>query len=456
MATRLDLTATERRLAAARVYWRQQAHDQQLPPEGHDWYLWFLLGGRGAGKTRAGAEWLADQLALDHEGDVSAIIAPTFGEGRDKCIEGVSGLLRALRRRGVGIRTWNRSIGELWLTSGAKVLIDEAYTGAVKVQGENLRRAWCDELRNWRPGWAEQAWDESLLPAVRVGSHPCIVITSTPRRVGLVRRLLADPEVRVARMTMFENVDNLSAAFLEQMRRRYEGTRLGRQELYGELIEDVEGALWKADMIEHADTLPNGGWGSMPRIGVDPADGEEDGAEHAYTVAALARNHRLYVVEHKGVRESPYGFACEVVRAAAAHHGEIVWERNHGGRAFVQLVHRAMADLGMVVPMREVWASEGKRTRAEPVAALYEQRRVVHLGYWPELEDQMTSWTGARGETSPDRLDSLVWALSSYVGASFKPPPFEDGAVPYGGQVADGAVPYGIYQDEREAATPWT
>ena len=188
--------------------WEWLARPAQRCPSG-EWYLWLVVGGRGSGKTRAGAEWLAQELAGDARGDESAILAPTFADARDTCVEGTAGLLGALERRGIAVRSWNRSQGELRLRSGAVVWLDGADDGALRIQGKNLRRAWCDELGLWRAGGGERAFDESLLPAVRIG-QPRIAVTTTPKPSALVRRLLADPVAVIARMTTYDNQANLS------------------------------------------------------------------------------------------------------------------------------------------------------------------------------------------------------------------------------------------------------
>jgi phage terminase large subunit-like protein len=414
-----------RLLELRRRPWREAARAEQLPPTG-DWYIWFLVGGRGAGKTRSGAEWLAEELQADGQGDESAIVAPTFGDARDTCVEGPTGLLAALGTsraeveagRSWTVERWNRSLGEIHLRSGAMVRIDGADDGALRIQGKNLKRAWCDELRLWKK--AAEAWDESLLLAVRLG-NPHIVVTSSPKPTALVKRLLrgkdgkpAEADV-VSHMTMQENRANLSPKFLEQMERRYGGTRLGRQELLGQLLEDVEGALWRQMWIDEARaTAPPHGGLRRTVVGMDPSDGTEDGAEQGIAVAGTALDHKLYVVKSEGYRDTALGYCKRAVRFAVAYKASIVVEKNHGGAYLVQVLDEAMKELRVHVPVRVVSASTGKKTRAEPVAALYEQRKVRHLGVFPELEEQQTTWTPE--EKSPDRMDALVWAITELMG----------------------------------------
>lgn len=444
--------------------WRELARDEQLPPTA-DWSILLLTGGRGSGKSWAGAHIFAEEIMRDEDRAKGewAIVAPTFADARDKCVESdESGLLMALGTsvnevkagRSAVVETWNRSIGELILKDGTRIYIDGADDGAYRIQGYNLRGCWADEVGLWKQ-W-KAAWDESLGFALRKGRSRRIA-TGTPKRNmparTLVRRLLKDPKVVSRRLRTADNLHNLSQAFIESQVAPFEGTELGRQELEGILLEDAEGALWRRSWFDSPgfrvdpDRIPRGGWQRAPVVGVDPADGNEDGAEHAYTVVALGRDHKLHVLENDGVRVSPYAFASDCIDAALRHKGMIVLEKNHGGAWLTTVFDRAMKDRGVRVPLKVVSAARGKRTRAEPVAALYEQGHFRHVGVFADLEDQMSNFTGAPGELSPDRLDSLVWAASEFTGLTFGPPadPWgEQGAVPYREKRLgnDGAVPY--------------
>ena len=411
----------------ARARWELLSRPAQRTPPG-DWNIWLYMAGRGAGKTRSAAEDMA-YYGMTHPRRRLAIVAPTYADARDTCIEGESGLLACLPREVVG--TWNRSLGELVLRNGTRYKLfgsDEPD----RLRGPQHHRAWCDELASFRNF---DTWD-MLMMGLRLGEKPQCVVTTTPRPVQVVKDLLARRDVVVTKGTTWENAANLAPAALESLRRRYEGTRLGRQELEGLLIEDVEGALWNSAMIESnrvADLPPNHFWQSPPVIGVDTADGKPSGDMQSYTVVGLSSDHRLYVVEQEAMRVGVDAFAGECIDAALRHHGRIVLEANHGGAFAKRTFEVAMRERGAFVPLEVVHASQGKRTRAEPVAALYEQGRVSHVGQFPELEDQMTSFTGAAGEKSPDRLDSLVWAVWKFTGYSFGPPAPEhlDAAVPY-------------------------
>ena len=430
------------RLRLRAAAWEGVARAAQRPPPG-DWYIWALVGGRGSGKTRAGVEWLASEVATDGSGDESAIVAPTFADARDTCVEGPSGVLAALERRGVAVSTWNRSLGELRLRSGAVVRIDGADDGGLRLQGHNFRRALCDELGLWREGAGERAWEESLLPAVRLG-EPRIVVATTPKPTPLMRRLLRDPEAHITRMTTFDNADNLAPAFLEQMRSRYEGTRLGRQELWGELLEDVEGALWRRAWIDdHRVTAPPPTGFTQVVVGLDPADGTANGAEQALVVAGFGLDRQFYVLHSEGVRATPLRWLMRAVTVAREHEAKrLVLEKNFGGRALIDVLEQAFDRLGTRVAHRVVSATTAKLTRAEPVAALYEQGRVSHVGHHRELEEQLVSFTGASGERSPDRLDAATWAITDLMGYGLRREPVDlaNTVVPYSDHISHPTV----------------
>lgn len=451
--------------------------DQRMPAG--EWQKLLFTGGRGSGKSRAGADGFAEQILSDPdrtEGEW-AIVAPTFADARDKCVESdESGLLAALgttiqevaAQTSPIVKTWNRSIGELIFHDGTRVYIDGADDGAYRIQGYNLRGVWADEIGLWKK-W-KTAWDESITFALRKGRSR-IIATGTPKRALPARKLLkrlidesrSDPATIHRRLRTADNWANLSNAFKNAVR-RFAGTTLGAQELEGRLLDNAEGALWQPDWIDatRTDSLPrNHFWQRPPAVGVDPSDGTEEGAEHAYTVAGLSSDHDLYVVENVAMRGSPTEFARKVVSVCAAHQGVIVVEKNHGGQWLVEVFERAMKDLDTFVPLKVVTASQGKLTRAEPIAALYEPRqiagrvipgRVHHVGVFEELEDQQVNFTAAPGETSPDRLDSLVWALSEFTDMNFGPPLPEDreAAVPY-----TEARPDAAHDWDDEGAVAW-
>ncbi len=385
--------------------WAATARTEQRPPDG-DWRVWYLRGGRGSGKTRAGAETLADWILANEPGDW-AIIAPTFGDARDICVEGPSGLRKAL---GGAVENWNRSIGELYVRNGSKVHIDGADDGALRIQGTNLRGAWCDEVGLWR-NW-RTAWEESIGFAVRL--EPGLVIATGTPKTGhpLVKALLKDSSVAVSRMRTLDNAENLNDRALAALVAKYGDTRLGRQELEGEFLEDVPGALWQWDMIVHLEH-PEHVQLDRIMIGVDPAvTSGEDADDTGIIVAGWSKHlNKTWILEDATCHDTPDGWAQRVVQLYEDWDADlIVAEANNGG----DLVESVIRTVSRNVPYKKVHASRGKRVRAEPIAALYEQGRVYHHRSFPELEEQMTTYT-VDTDDSPDRLDALVWALTELV-----------------------------------------
>jgi phage terminase large subunit-like protein len=473
----VSLAAVGRRLGSAsldpRLAWQQIARPEQLLPAGA-WRIWYVQGGRGGGKTRSGAQGLAEWILGDTDGEGEyGIIAPTYADAWTKCVEGESGLLRALGtsmkevKAGISRTVKNawRTYGQVIMHSGVIVYIDSASEGGLRIQGRNLKGAWCDEIGLWL-NW-ETAWNESLRYAVRMGISK-IIATATPKASRparkLIRSLIKNDKqhggVVVTKLRTIDNAANLSETFLAAVVGAAQGTRLERQELEGDLLDDVANALWTRDLI---DSIQVGGVGQPGGpaylrgavIGVDPSDGSETSDEQAYTVIGQgpADDPHFYVAESWGGQEAPAPFARRVIKKAVEWNATIVVEKNHGGewlRATFQQVIKDMAKSGLFPDghppgLRLVSASKAKRTRAEPVSAMYERdvmrhcRRVrftpcnckdgtVHGGghmtpdeHLPELEDQMATFTGAQGERSPDRLDSLVWAATPFLRKSTEP-----------------------------------
>jgi phage terminase large subunit-like protein len=334
----------------------------------------------------------------------------------------------------------HRSYGEIGLRNGHIIYVDSADDGALRIQGKNLRAIWADELGLWQR-W-QVAWDESIRYAVRKGASK-IIATGTPKvsrpARALLRRLLRgeEPGVIVRRLRTADNAANLSEAFYQSVIGAAKGTRLERQELEGELLDDVANALWTRDLLEHIQVPAVGAEGGIPYlhgavIGVDPSDGNEDSDEQAYTIAGKGApdDRHLYVVESFGAQMAPAAFARKVILKAVEWNARIAVERNHGGAWLTATFHQVMKELdaagrlpdGRKPRVETIWASQAKRTRAEPVSALYERDVVRHAGGpFVELEDQQCSFTGGQGERSPDRLDSLVFALHPFLNASFGP-----------------------------------
>lgn len=391
------------------------ARDDQLPPpacdDGSPWRTWLVMGGRGAGKTRAGAEWVrAQALGLAPLASVPAkriaLVAETLHEARHVMVEGVSGLLavHADHER----PRYESSKRELTWPNGAVAHLFSAEDPET-LRGPQFAAAWVDELAKWRE--PERAWD-MLQFALRLGQTPQAVVTTTPRAVTLLKTILADPATVTTRAGTAENAVNLAPSFVAEMERRYAGTALLRQELHGELVENPAGALWRRDYVEtgRVEKAPE-----MTRIVValDPpvtANASSDAC--GIVVAGRGIDGRAYVLADRTLQgRAPQVWARAAVAAYRDYVADcVVAEVNQGG----DLVVLVLKQIDDAVPVRQVRATRGKWLRAEPVAALYAEGRVSHAGRFDDLEAQMLGF-GADGlyqGRSPDRLDALVWALT--------------------------------------------
>ena len=385
----------------ARAKWQARARPNQITPDG-DWLTWVILAGRGWGKTRTGAEDAA-WSGMANPGWRIAVVAPTAADARDTCIEGDSGLLNVLPREAV--QTWNRSLGELILINGTRYKAFSA-DEPERLRGPQHHRAWADELAAWR---YPEAWDQ-LMFGLRLGEHPQAVVTTTPKPTPLVKALVAAKTSHVTRGSTFDNAANLAPSALQMLKEKYEGTRLGRQELEAEILGDLPGALWSLSTLD-AYRLREAPQMGRIVVAVDPAvTATEASDEHGIIVAGLS-DQRGIVLEDASLSGSPAEWARRAVSLYRSWGADaIVIEVNQGG----DMVAHTIRTIDSNVKIKEVRASRGKHVRAEPIAALYEQGRVAHVGAFPELEAQMTQMTtnGFEGEGSPDRVDALVWAMT--------------------------------------------
>lgn len=398
------------RLAAALQWsWRVRARPDQIAPSG-DWLTWLILAGRGWGKTRTGAEWVQEQIQF---GGCSrmALVAPTASDVRDVMVEGESGLLSIAPE---GMRPiYEPSKRRLTWPNGAIATCFSA-DEPERLRGPQHDGAWCDELGAWR---YPEAWDQLQL-GLRLGRGPRCVVTTTPKPIALIRDLLKreGKGVVVTRGRTRDNADNLAPGFLEAIQRRYGGTRLGRQELDGEFLDDVPGALWQRAWID-SDRVAKAPDLRRIVVAIDPAVTNTEGSDETGIVAAgvegAGRDRRYYVLDDLSGRYGPLEWAQKAITAYRRHDADrIVAEVNNGGL----MVEATIRTVDASVPYKEVRASRGKAVRAEPISALYEQGLVHHVGSFAALEDQMCSFTSdfdrARNGYSPDRLDALVWALT--------------------------------------------
>lgn len=388
-------------LARLKYLWPLWARTEQLPPDG-DWRFWLFRGGRGGGKTRAGAEGVRAGAETGRYRRI-ALVAPTIASGRQVMIEGASGLLAICPP---WCRpTYEPSRHQLQWPNGAIATLYSADTPE-RLRGPQHDLFWADELCAWRQ--ATYAWD-MLLMGLRLGTNPRGIITTTPKPIPLYKQLLQDPTVTITTSSTFKNAANLAPEFFTAIIHRYQGTRLGRQELDAELIEDVEGALWQREWL-HASRVTSAPTFERVVVAVDPAvSGSPDAHETGIVVAGLDARGDVYVIADESVRASPDRWARRAVEAYRRYGAdELVAEGNQGG----ELVRLTLLTVDEDVSVRLVYASHGKRTRAEPVAALYEQGRVHHVGTFPTLEDQLCLWDATSGDLSPDRLDAVVWAVT--------------------------------------------
>lgn len=381
------------------------ANEGQLPPRDEGWRTWLMLAGRGFGKTRAGAEWV-HELAWGRPVRI-ALVGATIEEARRVMVEGASGLLSVARRFRHKVK-WEPSLGKLTWPRGS---VAQLFSGdnADGMRGPEHHFAWCDELAKWRQ--ADLAWD-NLQMGLRAGRRPRALVTTTPRPIGIVNRILADPLTVKTGGRTSDNV-SLPKDFVDAMINTYGGTRLGRQELDGELIADVEGSLWPRETIERSrETAPD----HFDRIvvGVDPPAGTGEGVDACGIVVAGRMDGRLYVIADEscqGLR--PEGWANRVAAAVERWDADIVVAEANNGGAMVESVLKA-AEVGVRVKL--VHASRGKAARAEPVALRFERGKAAFAGSFPELEDELAGMTANGGyegpSRSPDRADAMVWALT--------------------------------------------
>lgn len=401
-----DLTDAE---AEALLWdWRAWARPNQLAPEG-DWMTWLVLAGRGFGKTRCGAEWIREEVTAKRASRI-ALIAETQKDLEEVMVFGESGINSVFPPHQRPRIT-------------KKPVRVEFHTGAVafgynatepdQLRGPQFDCAWGDELAKWR--YARETWDQ-LQFGLRLGKRPRQIVTTTPRPIPILKEILAASTTVVTRGVTTDNRANLAPSFIQSIVDKYAGTRLGRQELSAEILDDVPDALWTRAALDRDRRKPD----QVPPlrrvvVAVDPAakknDIPEDGAATGIVVAGVGDDNRGYVLDDATCRESPMGWARKAIACFDRYEADcIVGEINNGG----DMVESTIRAVRTTVPFKEVTASRGKWVRAEPIAALYEQGRISHVGTFAALEDEMVNFgpNGMVGDASPDRVDALVWALT--------------------------------------------
>jgi phage terminase large subunit-like protein len=381
--------------------WTFQAHTGQIPPSDKAWFCYLMRSGRGGGKTRAGAEWVLQRVRDGYKS--IALIGANAADVRDIMIElGESSICKVARPEEVP--TYEPSKRRLTFPNGAVAVAFSDETPD-QLRGPQHDSAWIDELAKFKN--AQETWD-NLLMGLRLGKNPQVFITTTPRPTPLLKELLKSPDTIDVRFSTFDNADNLSPKFLAKVKEKYEGTRLGRQELEGEILDDNPEALWQRAIIENLRIRPE----ACPQlmrvvIGVDPAVTSGKTSDDTGIIAAgIGINGHGYILGDNTIHGTPHDWALETVKAFRRFQADrVIGEVNNGG----DLVEVNIRTVNPNIPFYAVHASRGKAIRAEPVSGMYEQGRIHHVGTFPELEDQLCEWTP--GDKSPDRMDALVWAI---------------------------------------------
>lgn len=431
---------TLRQIAQDEWWW--VGRPEQMHPEG-DWSIWLFLAGRGSGKTRSGAEWIV-QRAIDHPFDTSGfptermVMAFNISDAVASCAEGPSGVLRVLQRRGFEEVTRGRKfddpVKKYAFIKSPKPLIRLLETGSVihftgaspdAARSKNLADVWADEIIKWSA--PEETWKEGIRPALRAdipGDKPRALVTTTPKPLMLLRNWVSDPakkKIHIVRGSTFDNAINLSEDSVAELKEMYEGTSLGRQELYGELLDDIQGALFSYSDI-HNHRVEIGPEKVAHRcVGVDPGlTGDEDGDEMGVVVASRDHKDHIFVLADRTIRAAGRDAALYAWRIFEEYGCDtLVYEENLG-KAWMKDVFtdtfRELQRAGLFPseiinpPLVPVWSRQGKQLRAEPIAVRYGQGRVHHIGIFKKLEDQMLSFDPLSSKASPDRLDALVHA----------------------------------------------
>ena len=393
--------------------WRQTARPAQLPPDG-DWSTWLILSGRGFGKTRTGIEWVHEIAQADPWARI-ALVGATASDARKILIFGPSGVMTTAVP---GFRPeWHASDLSVTWPNGARADLYSAEEPD-RLRGGNWSHGYCDEFAAWpKP----EAMD-NLRMGLRLGRHPRLVITTTPRPLPHIRSLLTEYGLVVTRGKTWDNAANLPDAFIQQMRRKYEGTRMGKQELEGEILDEA-GALWTAERLNASRRL------KAPEllacaVGVDPSAGSAEGNdEQGITAVGMDAEGELFVLEDATVKLSPAGWGHAAVAAAlrCTPTATVVIERNCGGDMAVHVVRTAAEQANVMnLQVEEVIAKHGKHVRAEPISALWEQSRGHLCGHFEDLEKELLGFTaqGYAGKDSPNRADAMIWACHALLKTS--------------------------------------
>lgn len=406
--------------------WEFWARDNQVPPKTNDWFCFMFLAGRGAGKTRSGAEWVRSQVKRGKKR--IALLAPTASDCRDTLVEGESGILAVSWVHDhdddgipMGVPKYEPSKRQLSWENGA---IAKMYSAEEpeRLRGPQFDAAWADELCAWTQDM--ETWD-MLMFGLRLGDCPQVFVSTTPKPRKLLKDILSESTTLVSTGSTYDNIDNLAPSYVKKMKEKYEGTRLGQQELHAQLLSEAQGALWNHELLDNSRLNPGDPLPEFERIvvAIDPATTSNKTSDHTgIVVAGLYQGQdfkeAVVLADHSG-RYSPQEWAEKAVELFHSYGADrVVAESNQGG----DLVKYTLTTVDPEIPVKLVFASRGKSARAEPISALYEQGRVKHVPGLHELEEQQVEWEPLSGHASPDRIDALVWALTELLFGGRKKP----------------------------------
>lgn len=389
--------------------WRSElnARPNQVAPDGN-WTTWLILAGRGFGKTRTGAEWVRERVESGLSKRI-ALIGKTPADVRDVMIEGESGLLNISPP--YNMPTYEPSKRRLTWDNGAIAQTFSSYEPD-QLRGSQFDTAWADEMASWE--YPEETWD-NLMFALRLGEKPQVCVTTTPRPLQLLINLRDAKTTVLTKGTSYDNRENLNQQFFDSILSKYKNTRLGMQEIYAEILEESDNAMWKREWLDEGRLEVGPGDLERVVVAIDPAvTSKKTSDETGIIVAGKDSEGKFYVLNDSSARYTPSAWSEKAIMLFNQYQcDKIIAEVNNGG----QLVEHTLRTQSENVPYKSVHASRGKRTRAEPIASLYEQGKVHHVGNLERLENQLCNWEANSGDPSPDRLDALVWALSELSGS---------------------------------------
>ena len=383
--------------------WKLWARANQLAPKG-DWSTWMIMSGRGWGKTRTGAEWIRERVQAGYRR--IGLIAKTPADARDIMIEGESGILACIPKD--QRPTYETTKRRLTWKNGAVALAFSSHEPD-HLRGVQFDTVWVDELATYE--YARETW-ETMRFALRLSDDPRCLVTTTPKPMAIIKEIIKEEGTVLTTGSSYDNQANLTPQFFEQILSRYENTRIGRQEIHAELLDEAEGSLWKRDWIENTRV------GECPNllrivVAIDPAvTKNKESDETGIVVAGIDDKNELYILDDSSGRYTPQQWGGEAIALYKRWMADrIVAETNNGG----MMVESVLRQIDEQIPYKSVHASKGKRVRAEPISALYEQGKVHHVGRHNDLEDQLCNWDPMSND-SPDRLDALVWACTELIG----------------------------------------